>query len=217
MSVQGLASNIEEEQTSNDYCKSKVEATHECNICSKSFKKALQLKMHKRIKHGERPELGSDSKKRLQELMDQEFKIAAQNIKEKYFNPFVSNVNTNHQQCKICNTNFPSKVWIYHHLKNSHSEIVLKGANQEDKTDDVHSNIPKITDSKNVEIKNLDNAEHSLIRGILTQSCSAGAKNFTKCVFYHAQFSDVIQNIAYHRAIFTLFVYVDYYQNNQFY
>ena len=58
---------------------------------------------------------------------------------------------------------------------------------------------------------------HSLIRGILTQSCSAGAKNFTKCVFYHVQFSGVIQNIAYHRAIFTLFVYVDYYQNNQFY
>ena len=56
-----------------------------------------------------------------------------------------------------------------------------------------------------------------LIRGILTQSCSAGAKNFTKCVFHHAQFSGVIQNIAYHRAIFTLFVYVDYYQNNQFY
>ena len=58
---------------------------------------------------------------------------------------------------------------------------------------------------------------HSLIRRILTQSCSARAKNFTKCVFYHVQFSGVIQNIAYHRAIFTLFVYVDYYQNNQFY
>ena len=58
---------------------------------------------------------------------------------------------------------------------------------------------------------------HSLIRGILTQSCSARAKNFTKCVFYHVQFSGVIQNIAYHRAIFTLFVYVDCYQNNQFY
>ena len=58
---------------------------------------------------------------------------------------------------------------------------------------------------------------HSLIRGVLIQSCSAGAKNFTKCVFYHVQFSGVIQNIAYHCAIFTLFVYVDYYQNNQFY
>ena len=58
---------------------------------------------------------------------------------------------------------------------------------------------------------------HSLIRGVLIQSCSAGAKHFTKCVFYYVQFSGVIQNIAYHRAIFTLFVYVDYYQNNQFY
>ena len=38
---------------------------------------------------------------------------------------------------------------------------------------------------------------HSLIRGILTQSCSARAKNFTKCVFYHVQFSGLIQNIAY--------------------
>ena len=56
-----------------------------------------------------------------------------------------------------------------------------------------------------------------MISGILTQSCSARAKNFTKCVFYHVQFSGVIQNIAYHRAIFTLFVYVDYYQNNRFY
>ena len=52
---------------------------------------------------------------------------------------------------------------------------------------------------------------------VLIQSCSAGAKNFTKCVFYHVQFSGVIQNIAYLRAIFTLFVYVNYYQNNQFY
>ena len=33
---------------------------------------------------------------------------------------------------------------------------------------------------------------HSLIRGILTQSCSAGAKNFTKYVFCHPQFSGVI-------------------------
>ena len=30
---------------------------------------------------------------------------------------------------------------------------------------------------------------HSLIRGILTQSCSAGAKNFTKCAFYHVVLS----------------------------
>ena len=39
---------------------------------------------------------------------------------------------------------------------------------------------------------------HSLILGVLIQSRSAGAKNFTKCVFYHVQFSGVIQNIAYH-------------------
>ena len=58
---------------------------------------------------------------------------------------------------------------------------------------------------------------HSLIRGVLIQSCSTGAKNFTKCVFYHVQFSGVIQNIENHCAILTLFVYVDYYQNNQFY
>ena len=39
----------------------------------------------------------------------------------------------------------------------------------------------------------------------------------TFSVLFHVQFSGVIQNIAYHRAIFTLFVYVDFYQNNQFY
>ena len=36
---------------------------------------------------------------------------------------------------------------------------------------------------------------HSLIRGVLIQSCSAGAKNFTNYVFCHVQFSGVIQNI----------------------
>ena len=36
---------------------------------------------------------------------------------------------------------------------------------------------------------------HSLIRGLLIQSCSAGAKNFTNYVFCHPQFSGVIQNI----------------------
>ena len=36
---------------------------------------------------------------------------------------------------------------------------------------------------------------HSLIRGVLIQSCSAGAKNFTNYVFCHSQFSGVIQNI----------------------
>ena len=36
---------------------------------------------------------------------------------------------------------------------------------------------------------------HSLIRGILIQSCSAGAKKLTNYVFCHPQFSGVIQNI----------------------
>ena len=36
---------------------------------------------------------------------------------------------------------------------------------------------------------------HSLIRGVLIQSFPAGAKNFTKYVFCHVQFSGVIQNI----------------------
>ena len=58
---------------------------------------------------------------------------------------------------------------------------------------------------------------HSLIRGVLIQSCSAGAKNFTNYLFCHPQFSDVIQNIENRCAILILFVYVDYYQNNQFY
>ena len=35
---------------------------------------------------------------------------------------------------------------------------------------------------------------HSLIRGVLIQSCSARAKNFTNYVFFHPQFSGVIQN-----------------------
>ena len=42
-------------------------------------------------------------------------------------------------------------------------------------------------------------------------SCSAGAKNFIKCVFYHVQFSGVIQNIAYLRAIKTKFWKTDFY------
>ena len=58
---------------------------------------------------------------------------------------------------------------------------------------------------------------HSLIRGVLIQSCSSGAKNFTNYVFCHPQFSGVIQNIENCCAILTLFVYVDNYQNNQFY
>ena len=36
---------------------------------------------------------------------------------------------------------------------------------------------------------------HSLIRGVLIQSCSARAKNFTNYVFCHPQFSGVIQNL----------------------
>ena len=58
---------------------------------------------------------------------------------------------------------------------------------------------------------------HSLIRGVLIQSWSAGAKNYTNYVFCHPQFSGVIQNIENHCAIVTLFRHVDYYQNNQFY
>ena len=50
---------------------------------------------------------------------------------------------------------------------------------------------------------------HSLIRGVLIQSCSAGAKNFTNYVFCCPQFSGVIQNIENRCAILTLFVYVD--------
>ena len=45
---------------------------------------------------------------------------------------------------------------------------------------------------------------HSLIRGVLKQSCSAGVKNFTNYVFCHPQFSGVIQNL-------TLIVYANYY------
>ena len=44
---------------------------------------------------------------------------------------------------------------------------------------------------------------HSLIRGVLIQSCSAGAKNLTNYVFCHPQFSSVIQNIENHCAILT--------------
>ena len=43
---------------------------------------------------------------------------------------------------------------------------------------------------------------HSLIREVLIQSCSAGAKNFTNYVFCHPQFSGVIQNIENRCAIF---------------
>ena len=52
---------------------------------------------------------------------------------------------------------------------------------------------------------------HSLIRGVLIQSCSAGAKNFTNYVFFHPQFGGVIQNIENYCAILTLIVYANYY------
>ena len=42
---------------------------------------------------------------------------------------------------------------------------------------------------------------HSLISGVLIQSCSAGAKNFPNYIFCHVQFSGVIQNIENHCAI----------------
>ena len=45
---------------------------------------------------------------------------------------------------------------------------------------------------------------HSLIRGVLIQSCSTGAQNFTKYVFFHVQFNGQVENTPYHRAIFTL-------------
>ena len=50
-----------------------------------------------------------------------------------------------------------------------------------------------------------------MIRGVLIQSCSAGAKNFTNYVYCHPQFSGVIQNIAYHCAIKTKFWKTDFY------
>ena len=57
---------------------------------------------------------------------------------------------------------------------------------------------------------------HSLIRVVLIQSCSAGVENFTNYLFCHPQFtSGVIQNIVV--PFSPLFVYVDCYQNNQFY
>ena len=38
-------------------------------------------------------------------------------------------------------------------------------------------------------------------QGVLIQTCTAGAKNFTNYVFSHPQFSGVIQNIENHCAI----------------
>ena len=62
---------------------------------------------------------------------------------------------------------------------------------------------------------------HTLIRGVLIQSCPAGAKNFTNYVFCHPQFSGVIQNIENSCAIsakfwnFDFCLYkIDYLENN---
>ena len=58
---------------------------------------------------------------------------------------------------------------------------------------------------------------HNLIKGVLIQSCSTEAKNFTNYVFCHLQFSGVIQNIENRLPFGPPFVYVNNYQNNQFY
>ena len=52
---------------------------------------------------------------------------------------------------------------------------------------------------------------------VLIQSCSTTAKNFTNYVFCHPQFSGVIKILKIVVPFWHLFVYVDYYQNNQFY
>ena len=56
-----------------------------------------------------------------------------------------------------------------------------------------------------------DHHTHSLIRGVLIQSYSAGAKNFTNYVFCHPQFSGVIQNIENHCAIKAKFKKITFY------
>ena len=73
-----------------------------------------------------------------------------------------------------------------------------------------------------VKKKSLILASHSLIRGVLIQSCSARAKKFTNYVFCHPQFSDVIQNIGNFCAIsakfwkFDFWLYkIDYFDNNR--
>ena len=60
---------------------------------------------------------------------------------------------------------------------------------------------------------------HSLIRWVLIQSCSAEAKKFTNYVFCHPQFSGVIQNIA-NRCVINkknqfLLYKIDYFDNNR--
>ena len=56
-------------------------------------------------------------------------------------------------------------------------------------------NIPKVVRCLE-EVEKLVRNCHSLIRGVLIQSCSDGANKFTNYVFCHPQFSSsVIQNI----------------------
>merc|ERR1711894_561111 len=52
---------------------------------------------------------------------------------------------------------------------------------------------------------------HSLIRGAPTQSCSAGAKNFTNYAFCHVQFNSPGQNSKNHCAIKAKFKKFDFY------
>ena len=61
---------------------------------------------------------------------------------------------------------------------------------------------------------------HSLIRGVLIQSCSARAKNFANYVFCHPQFSGVILLSKILKIIvplWFLFGYVNYYENLQYF
>ena len=65
-------------------------------------------------------------------------------------------------------------------------------------------------------------AQHSLIRGVLIQSCSTGAKYFTNYVICHPQFRGVIQNNENRCTIrakfwkFDFWLYkIDYFYNNQ--
>ena len=71
-------------------------------------------------------------------------------------------------------------------------------------------------------LENIAYFRHSLIRGVLIQSCIAGAKKFTNYVFCHPQFSGVIQNIENCCAIrakfwkFDFWLYkIDYFDNNR--
>ena len=76
-------------------------------------------------------------------------------------------------------------------LQNSHNEIIKETLESFEEV-----TIPSLR----IQALHID---HSLIRGVLIQSCSASAKNFTNYVFCHPQFSGVIQNIENHCAILT--------------